>query len=81
MISACVKWAKERLDEFNEILARQLGSVRVGSETWRDCMERAKEHAGMMGEVGLYFVNLVGVGKGEGKLPQNEHVGGGEEGQ
>ncbi|KAL2056453.1 hypothetical protein ABVK25_003477 [Lepraria finkii] len=77
-MSACVKWAKERLDEFNEILARQLGSVRVGSETWRDCMERAKEHAGMMGEVGLDFVNLVGVGKGAGRLPQNEHVGGGE---
>ncbi|KAL2044379.1 hypothetical protein N7G274_003084 [Stereocaulon virgatum] len=75
-MSACVKWAKERLDEFNEILARQLGSVRVGSETWRDCMARAKEHAGMMGEVGLDFVDLVGVAKPEERLPHNEPIGG-----
>ena len=75
MMSACVKWAKERLDEFNEILARQLGSVRVGSETWRDCMARAKEHAGMMGEVGLDFVELVGVAKPEERLPHNEPSG------
>ena len=61
-MSACVKWAKERLDEFNAALGRQLGSVRVGSETWTDCLDRAREHAGMMGEVGLDFVGLVGVG-------------------
>jgi len=29
-------------------------------------MGRAKEHAGMMGEVGLDFVGLVGVGVGKG---------------
>jgi hypothetical protein len=67
MMSACVKWAKERLDEFNEILARQLGSVRVGSETWKDCMQKAREHAGMMGEVGLDFGGLVGVRVGNGE--------------
>ena len=78
MMSACVKWAKERLDEFNEVLGRQLGSVRVGSETWRDCMERAREHAGMMGEVGLDFVDLVGVGKTGERVDAAHHVEGGE---
>lgn len=66
MMSACVKWAKERLDEFNNLLAKQLGSVREGSETWRDCVGRAKEHAGMMADVGLDFRDLVALGMGEG---------------
>ncbi|MCJ1275756.1 exocyst complex component exo84 [Puttea exsequens] len=65
MMSACVKWAKERLDDFNGLLGRQLGSVRVGSETWQDCVGKAKEHAGMMGEVGLDFVGLVGAALSE----------------
>lgn len=66
MMSACVKWAKERLDEFNDLLAKQLGSVRQGTETWRDCVARAKEHAGMMSEVGLDFRDLVALGMGQG---------------
>lgn len=65
-MSACVKWAKERLDEFNDLLAKQLGSVRQGTETWRDCVARAKEHAGMMSEVGLDFRDLVALGMGQG---------------
>ena len=60
MMSACVKWAKERLDDFNGVLGKQLGSVRKGSETWRDCVEKAREHAGMTAEVGLDFRDLVG---------------------
>lgn len=68
MMSACVKWAKERLDEFCALLGRQLSSVQRGSPTWRDCVERAREHAGMMDEVGLDFRGLVRVGmEGEGE--------------
>lgn len=59
MSSACVKWCHERLKEFNASLGRQLSSVQVGSPTWRDCMERARDHAGMMGDVGLDFRGLV----------------------
>ena len=69
MASACVKWCHERLNDFNEGLGRQLSSVTVGSPTWRDCMERAKDHAGMMGEVGLDFRGLVKVE--EGKEPES----------
>jgi len=79
MMSACVKWAKERLNDFNDLLAKQLSSVRQGSETWRDCVGRAREHAGMMAEVGLDFRDLVGLGMGEGTLTEargeNEWVG------
>ena len=64
MMSACVTWAKERLDEFNELLGRQLGSVVPDSKTWVDCLARAKEHAAMCAEVGLEFRELVRVGKG-----------------
>lgn len=60
MMSACVKWAKEQLDKFNIVLARQLSSVQRDSPTWKDCMERAREHAMLLDEVGLDFKNLVG---------------------
>ena len=64
MMSACVKWAKEMLDEFNEVLGKQLGSVIPESKTWVECLARAKEHAAMCGEVGLEFGELVRVGRG-----------------
>lgn len=60
MMSACVKWAKEEVEAFNVILARQLSSTERGTEAWDKCMERAKEHAQMLSEVGLDFRNLVG---------------------
>ena len=63
MMSACVKWAKERLDDFCEMLGRQLSSVVAGSKTWVECMGRAREHAGLCREVGLEFGELVRVGK------------------
>lgn len=79
MMSACVKWAKERLDDFNRILGRQLSSVQVGSPTWRDCVGRAREHAGMMGEVGLDFKELIRVGEPERESSDsNAHAVGGE---
>ncbi|KAK4099629.1 hypothetical protein N658DRAFT_498113 [Parathielavia hyrcaniae] len=60
MMSACVKWAKEEVDAFNAILARQLSGESEGGEAWTRCMETAREHAGMLSEVGLDFRNLVG---------------------
>ncbi|KAK0643675.1 Cullin repeat-like-containing domain protein [Cercophora newfieldiana] len=60
MMSACVKWAKEEVDAFNAILARQLSSAEEGGEVWTQCMNRAQEHAKMLSEVGLDFRNLVG---------------------
>lgn len=59
-MSACVKWAKEEVDAFNGILARQLSSTEEGDEVWVQCMDRAKEHSDMLSEVGLDFRNLVG---------------------
>ncbi|KLU81992.1 exocyst complex component EXO84 [Magnaporthiopsis poae ATCC 64411] len=60
MMSACVKWAKEEVDTFNAILARQLSGTERDGEVWQSCMERAKDHADMLSEVGLDFRNLVG---------------------
>lgn len=60
MMSACVKWAKEEVDAFNVILARQLSSAEEGGEVWTECVNRAKEHASMLSDVGLDFRNLVG---------------------
>lgn len=61
MMSSCVQWAKERLDEFNALLGRQLGSVRDGSAEWDDCLRKATGNAVMVGEVGLDFAKLVGL--------------------
>ncbi|TDZ38929.1 Exocyst complex component exo84 [Colletotrichum spinosum] len=60
MMSACVKWAKEEVETFNGILARQLSGTERGSAVWNECMERAQEHAKMLNEVQLDFRNLVG---------------------
>ena len=61
-MSSCVQWAKERLDEFNALLGRQLRSVQAGSAEWNDCLGKAIGNAVMVGEVGLDFANLVGLG-------------------
>ncbi|KAI1342417.1 serine/threonine-protein phosphatase pp2a catalytic subunit [Xylariaceae sp. FL0016] len=58
MMSACVKWAKEEVDAFNEILARQLSSTERDGVVWKQCMERAKTHAEMLEEVQLDFKDL-----------------------
>ncbi|TLS30432.1 hypothetical protein PpBr36_02925 [Pyricularia pennisetigena] len=60
MMSVCVKWAKEEVDAFNAILARQLSSTDRDGEIWRKCVDQAKSHADMLSEVGLDFRNLVG---------------------
>ncbi|KAF3061372.1 Exocyst complex component exo84 [Daldinia childiae] len=60
MMSACVKWAKEVVDAFNVILARQLSSTERDGAVWKQCMERAKIHAEMLSEVQLDFGDLVG---------------------
>lgn len=60
MLSACVKWAKGHVDDFNALLQRQLSSVDSDSGTYKDCMEQAHEHAAMLSEVGLDFKDLVG---------------------
>ncbi|POR38804.1 Exocyst complex component EXO84 [Tolypocladium paradoxum] len=62
MMSACVKWAKEAVEAFNVILARQLSSTERGGPVWTQCMERAREHAQKLSEVGLDFEKLVGRG-------------------
>lgn len=60
MMSACVKWAKEEVDAFNVILARQLSSTEKDGVVWQQCMDQAKTHAKMLEEVQLDFRDLVG---------------------
>lgn len=59
-MSACVKWAKEQVDAFNMILARQLSGTERGGQVWMGCMDQAKEHSRMLAEVGLDFKSLIG---------------------
>ena len=79
-MSSCVHWAKERLDEFNALLGRQLGGLRAGSAEWNKCLGRAIDNAGLAGEVGLDFANLVGLGLME-KTKDQEQVEKSREGE
>ncbi|KAG9237792.1 Cullin repeat-like-containing domain protein [Amylocarpus encephaloides] len=60
LMSACVKWAKEQVDDFNTILARQLSSTERDGPVWTECMNQAREHAKMLSGVGLDFKSLIG---------------------
>ena len=62
MTSACIKWAKEHVDGFNAILARQLSSVERETDVWRKCMEIVHEHANLLSEVGVDFKDMIGRG-------------------
>jgi len=75
MMSACVKWAKEHVDDFNILLARQLSSVDTGSQTWEECMECTRQHASMLAEVGLDFKDLIGKGVEDGQLTDEQSAG------
>ncbi|KAF2873425.1 exocyst complex subunit [Massariosphaeria phaeospora] len=70
LMSACVKWAKEHVDVFNVILARQLSSVeKTSPELWKECMDQAHMHAALLKDVGLDFTELVGKGLVESARP------------
>jgi hypothetical protein len=74
-MSACVKWAKEHVDQFNLLLKRQLSSVDEGGKLWTECMQLAHEHASMLKDVGLDFSELVGSGVRESESQSQEPVG------
>ncbi|PHH64814.1 hypothetical protein CDD81_3880 [Ophiocordyceps australis] len=83
MMSACVKWAKEQVEAFNAILARQLSSTERGGAVWTQCLERTREHAGKLAAVGLDFESLVARGldeDGDGVEERVVEVGEGEDG-
>lgn len=75
MWSAAVRWAKGHVDDFNETLARQVNRAAGGGDGGeegrrgpggeaekRECLEMARAHAELLGEVGIDFRNLVGRG-------------------
>lgn len=72
MMSACVRWAMEEVEAFNGILARQLSSTERGGPVWTRCLERAREHAQKLADVGLDFKDMVGRGLGG---PEDEAAG------
>lgn len=60
MMSACVQWARERIEELNGVLLGQLGEKKDGERRWVETMNQAREHARILGEVGLDFGHLIG---------------------
>jgi hypothetical protein len=63
--SAAVKWAKERVDEFNGALQRHLSSVEWGSDLWEDCVSVVREQSLVLSDVGVDFKGLVAQGLDE----------------
>lgn len=62
-ISACVAWANDHLETFNQILLRQLSAVDHGGRAWAECVDVVWKHErAMLGEVGLDFRQVIGRG-------------------
>ncbi|GAD97740.1 exocyst complex component Exo84, putative [Paecilomyces variotii No. 5] len=75
MTSASIRWAKEHLDSFNALLARQLSSVQRGTGVWNKCMDIVHEHAAMLMEVGVDFQDFVGKGLENDQSPSRKQSG------
>jgi len=75
--SVVVAWARERVEEFNEALARQMVGViePVGGEEWSECLRLVKRQAEVLKEVGVDFTGFVAKGLEDGR-PKDESGGG-----
>lgn len=65
MMSACIKWSKEHLEQLNVTLVRQLSSVERGGPVWSECLQLIWEHEASLKSVGLDFHEVIGKGLGE----------------
>ncbi|KAF1347788.1 hypothetical protein BDV97DRAFT_298472 [Delphinella strobiligena] len=73
--SAVVKWAKERIDDFNESLERQLSSVERGSPLWNDCIDVVQHQSEVLREVAVDFSGLIAKGLAvEQEQEQEQHL-------
>lgn len=54
--STLVKWAKQELEEFADLLERQLEVVDRGSKVYRDCMDIVRGNSKMLVDAGLDFI-------------------------
>ncbi|KAK6431399.1 exocyst complex component exo84 [Oleoguttula sp. CCFEE 5521] len=66
--SAVVAWGKERVEEFDAVLGRQVGAVEEGGEVWKECLDRVRGRAEVLGEVGVDFRGLIGRGLEDGEV-------------
>ena len=55
MTSAAVVWAKQHVEKFNALLALHLRKMEPESEERRECLDRVREHAALLTEVGIDF--------------------------
>jgi hypothetical protein len=58
LASALVRWAKEHIQNYIELLERQLETVEPGSKVYEDCMEITRIHSTMLVDCGLDFKEL-----------------------
>lgn len=72
LASSLVRWAKEHITAYIDLLGRQLQAVDRGSKVFEDCMEITRIHSTMLVDCGLDFKELSsppaidGQGKGVG---------------
>jgi hypothetical protein len=60
--SLAVRWAKEHVEVLNGVMKLQLGSSDISQEERKECVERARECAEALREVGVSFGGIVGRG-------------------
>ncbi len=58
LASSLVRWAKEHIAAYIDLLGRQLQAVDPGSKVFEDCMEITRIHSTMLVDCGLDFKEL-----------------------
>lgn len=58
LASALVRWAKEHIDEYIDLLDRQLQAVDPSSKAYADSLEITRVHSTMLVDCGLDFKEL-----------------------
>ncbi|KAL7272569.1 exocyst complex component exo84 [Rhizina undulata] len=72
LASALVKWAKEHVLGYVELLERQVQTVQGDSKVWKDCVEITRLHSTMLVDCGLDFKELKNPPIGMKKNPGDE---------
>jgi len=60
--SAITKWIKQRVDDFNVRLSRELNGVNPADHVFTQCIDIAKDQAKVLEKVGFDLIDFVGLG-------------------
>lgn len=60
--SACIKWARDQIIDFNTHLAVQMADVNPGTPLWNECIAIVQDFTDTLAEEGVDFRDLAAEG-------------------